>query len=146
MAAAVERFFSARQTYYDHERLFRHWCARQPPAAKAPLNCFATIVPCRRVHLLIASARLAANTDNACRTKKKGGSPSSKPPARTKFASGSIAAPACSRRQNFTRRSVGCRAKHERANFAKKRFAATFGGLYALLLGVVALAGTWFGR
>ena len=31
----------------------------------------------------------------------------------------------------FTRRFVGCASRQERANFAKKRFAATFGGLYA---------------
>jgi hypothetical protein len=41
-------------------------------------------------------------------------------------------APACIRRQNFMRRFVGYAIRQERANFAKKRFAATFGGLYAL--------------
>src|SRR5262249_37241466 len=35
------------------------------------------------------------------------------------------------RRQNFTPRSVGCTSRHERANFAKKKFAVTFGGLSA---------------
>src|SRR5262249_42089850 len=84
------------------------------------------------VYSLIASSSVAANSGGQCRTKKKGGSPSSKPPVRTKFASGSIVAPACIRRQNFRRRSVGCASRHERANFAKKKFAATFGGLYAL--------------
>jgi hypothetical protein len=64
--------------------------------------------------------------------KKKGGSPSSKPPARTKFALGSTAAPACIRRQNFTRRFVGCASRQEPAKVAKKRFAATCAGLYAL--------------
>jgi hypothetical protein len=42
---------------------------------------------------------------------------------------GSIAAPAYIRRQNFTRRSVGC-ASRQCAKPGKKNFSATFGGRY----------------